>query len=244
MPLTATPDHVAVAVPSIDDSLARWRDALGGTVQWRFHNPAVFRGAAVQFAGGAFLELLEPSDAPERVSSLGGPPDFLSAFLDRFGARIHHVTLKVPDLHEAIAEVGRHGLDAVDVDDGDPSWQEAFLRPSQVGGMIVQLAATDRDVAAEAADNGAVLSPVPDSGGRLLGPRLGAPDLDAAASVWATLGGTVERSDQRITVGWGDAPLTVEIVEAGRAGPIGLRFAGTSPRPPDDVLGAAVLAAP
>ena len=145
MPIPSVPDHVAVAVPSIDDSLSRWRDALGGVVQWRFHNPAVFRGATLQFAGGAMLELLEPSEGDDRVRPTGGPDGFLTSFLDRFGAQVHHVTLKVPDLHEAIAEVRRHGLDAVDVDDTDPGWREAFLRPSQVGGMIVQIASTDRD---------------------------------------------------------------------------------------------------
>lgn len=242
MPLTAVPDHVAVAVPDIDASLVRWRDDLGGVVQWRFHNRAVFRGAALEFGNGAYLELLAPSETDERGRSTGGPTGFMEDFLVRYGAGVHHMTLKVPDLHEAIAIAADGGLDAVDVDDSDPHWQEAFLRPSQVGSMIVQLAASDRDAQAEAEAEGSDLQATPSGAARLLGPRLGTPDLDAAAAVWTTLGATVTEESDHAVVRWEGQPLTVELVPAEQAGPIGLRFEAASPRPPDATLGAAVLA--
>ena len=242
MPITSVPDHVAVAVRDIDVALQRWRDDLGGRVQWRFHNPAVFGGAAVQFRGGAFLELLQPSDSDERVLTTGGPADFMRRYLDRHGPGVHHVTLKVPDLHEALATIAEAGLDAVDVDDSDPHWREAFLRPSQVGGLIVQLAATDWTTEEQAVAEGSELQPVPDEGAVLLGPRLGSDDLDAAAATWTTLGGTVAREGDALRVRWEGSPLTIEIVPAATSGPIGLRFGGTAPRPPDERLGAAVLA--
>lgn len=243
MAIVSTPDHVAVAVPDIDASLARWCDATGGVLQWRFDNPGVFRGAVVQYVGGAMLELLMPSDAP-RVRSTGGPSDFLTTFLERFGAAVHHVTLKVPDLLAAVAEAADHGLDAVDVDTSDPHWQEAFLRPSQIGGIIVQLASTDRDTAQEAAAEGSTMQQLPDVGPSLLGPRVGVTDLDRAAAVWTALGGTVTADGTTTSVAWPGEPLTVELVRADRAGPVGLRFSGTTPRPPDATLGAAVLATP
>lgn len=244
MPISATPDHVAIAVPDIDDALARWRDTLGGAVAWRFHNPTLFRGAAVLFRGGAYLEMLMPSDAERRTGSIGGPDGFLEAYLDRHGAGVHHVTLKVPDLHGAVATLAADGLEAVDVDDSVDHWHEAFLRPSQVGGLVVQVAATDETPADLAAASGAELPPTPATGGRLLGPHLVHPDLERAATVWSALGGDVARRADGLLVSWPDAPMTVAVSAGDHAGVRGLRFTGAVPRPADPVLGPAVLATP
>lgn len=244
MPIASRPDHVAIAVPSVDDALARWQDAMGGVVQWRFHTPTVFRGAAVQYANGAFLELLMPSEATERTREAGGPSGFVDAFLDRFGPRVHHVTLKVPDLPAALATLEDAGLDAVDVNLDDPAWQEAFLRPSQVGGLIVQVASSDRSNEDWAASNGHELPGPPDDGPRLLGPQLVHDDLDRAATVWSTLGADVEHHDDELLVRWADQPLTIAVAHGERPEAIGLRVAGTAPRPADPVLGPPVLGRP
>lgn len=242
MPLTSRPDHVAIAVPHVDDALPRWRDVLGGSVQWRFHTPAVFRGASVQFHGGALLEMIMPSDAEERTRTAGGPAGFVNSFLDRFGAGVHHVTLKVPDLHEALAILDGEGFDAVDVHDDDPTWQEAFLRPSQVGGLVVQIAASDRSAEDWARANGTEVPEPPTAGPRLLGPQLIHDDLDRARQVWTVLGGTVEETDDGLLVSWEGEPLTVAVSRGERPGAVGLRFAETAPRPGDPTLGPPVLA--
>lgn len=244
MPIDARPDHVAIAVRDAAAALPRWRDHLGGVVAWRFHNPSMFRGTVLRYAGGCYLEILEPSDADERDVSLGGPSGFLESFLDRFGPAVHHVTLKVPDLRAAVDAAAAEGLDAVDVDASDPTWQEAFLRPSQIGGLVVQLAATPHTPADQAAAQGTTLPPEPDDGARLLGPRLIHDDLDEASRVWRALGAEVEQRDDQLRVAWDGAPLTVSVVAGPRRAPVGLRLAGTAPRPGDDVLGPAVLASP
>jgi len=242
VPLDSRPDHVAIAVPSLDDALERWEGTLGGKVQWRFHTPTVFRGAAVQFRGGAFLELLMPSDASERTREAGGPSGFVETFLDRFGSRVHHVTLKVPDLPAALATLEEAGLDAVDVSLDDPNWREAFLRPSQVGGLIVQVASSFNSNEDWAAMKGHELLEPPDDGARLLGPLLHHDDLDRAEEVWTLLGGTVAHDDGGLQVSWPDDPLTIVIRRGARPEAAGLRFTGTAPRPGDPVLGPPVLA--
>ena len=242
MPLETDPDHVAIAVPDIDGALARWRDALGGRVQWRFHTPTVFRGAAVQFRNEAFLEILMPSEAEERTRQAGGPSGFVRSFLDRFGASVHHVTLKVPDFAEALATLADEGFDLVDVNGDDPHWQEVFLRPSQVGGLVVQVACTDRSNEEWArADDTEVPAP-PDAGARLLGPQLVHDDLDEAARVWTALGGSVGEDDGALLVSWPGRPLTVAIRPGDDRRAVGLRFTDATPRPADPVLGPPVLA--
>lgn len=234
MPISCVPDHVAAAVPSIADAQARWRDRLGGGDHGGAAGTGAFRFHQHRFRGGGVLELIE--DASEDRTG------FVRRFLDRFGARVHHVTLKVPDLGRALGTVGASGLEAVDVDLSDERWQEAFVRPSQVGGLIVQLAATTmtNDDWAEATGF-ARSDPAPD-GARLLGPLLDHPDLDRARHVWTSLGGTIEEvGTERFEVRWGDAPLTVHVRRGEVAQPVGLRFADAPPLPADPALGPAVL---
>jgi hypothetical protein len=94
LPITSIPDHVAVGVPAIDGAATRWRDQLGGGwVMPRFPiESAGFATRQLRYRGGAKLELLEPL----------GPDSFAGQFLDRYGANVHHVTLKVPALLPAV----------------------------------------------------------------------------------------------------------------------------------------------
>lgn len=242
MSIASTPDHVAVAVPDIPTSLQRWRDVLGGLVLWDFHNPTVFRGATLGFNGGGKLELLAPSEATEREMSTGGPSGFVDAFLERFGTRVHHLTLKVPDLEAALDVLQDDGVEPIDVDLSDPSWHEAFVRPGDVGGLIVQLASTPYDDAEWAEVEGSTLPDLPTEGARLLGPTLASTDLAASRRIWTLLGATVtDDGDEGFTAAWDDEALDVRVGRGDVDGAIGLRFSGTGPRPADPDLGPPVL---
>ena len=234
MPLTCVPDHVAAAVPSIDAAHARWRGRLGAG-DWAGDGPFIgFRNHQYVFRGGAVLELLEGGD----TEGAG----FVQRFLDRFGASVHHVTLKVPDLPEALDVLAGAGLEVVDVDLTDERWQESFVRPSQVGGLIVQVAATSLAHEDWAALTGFTPTSPAEDGAQLLGPLLQHPDLGRARFVWETLGAAVTDVEEGVLEArWPDAPLTVRIRHGEVAGPVGLRFEGTSPLPSDPALGPAVL---
>lgn len=236
MPIDARPDHVAAALPDYRPSLVRWRDTLGGAQVSRFHNAPIFRGMQLRFANHGKLELLQPSEQDP------SPDNFLRRFLARFGTSVHHLTLKVPDLPAAIDILRDEGLDVIDVDLSGEHWKEGFLRPSQVGGLVVQVAwassLTDEEWAER---SGFELEPVRPDAAALHGPLLRHPDLDAAADVWASLGADVQRDDEGLLAAWEGAPLTVRVVRGDVAGPVGLRFGGTDPLPADDRLGPAVL---
>jgi methylmalonyl-CoA/ethylmalonyl-CoA epimerase len=122
-------DHVAVAVRSIKSALPLYRDALGGEYLMGGDAGGTWRWIQLRFPGGGKVELLEP---------LGD--GFLTRFLDRYGEGLHHVTFKTDDIGEAIAELEARGYELVDVDLDDPSWKEAFLRPSLAHGTLVQIA--------------------------------------------------------------------------------------------------------
>ena len=229
MPIASVPDHVAVAVPHLGTAAARWR-GLGG--EWASpllrDEQAGFGTRQLRYRGGAKLELLEPV----------GDDSFAAAFVARFGARIHHVTLTVPELLPAVGTLRDEGYDVVDVFAEGDVWHEGFLRPSQVGGVIAQIAWSQ-----PSPDDG---KPKPDAEEprgevALLGPTLTHPDLEAAEHVWTTLGGKVAHEDDALMVSWDGAPLTVRVERGEQAGPVGLRMAGVEPAEAHPVFGAAIL---
>jgi catechol 2,3-dioxygenase-like lactoylglutathione lyase family enzyme len=232
--IDAVLDHVAIAVADWSTAERRWREQLGGGRSSVGENP-IFISRQLQYANGAKLELLCPS--PQDAS----PSNFVRQFLDRFGSAVHHVTLKVPDLHAALDVLAGGGLDAVDVRDDVDYWKEAFLRPSQVGGLVVQIAQTSFDDDDWAAYTGFTREPPHAGAAALAGPSLRHPDLDEAQRLWTLLGAGVERSDTTLRCTWPDSPLDVLIEQGERAGPVHLRMHGTRALPADAALGPAVM---
>lgn len=233
MPVTATPDHVAVAVHDLDAAATRWQGELGGVWLGPRWSGGGFGTRQMRFPNLGKLELLEPDAAD----------GFAAGFLARFGPRIHHLTIKVPDLLEAIATVEAAGYDVVDVSTARDEWHEAFLRPSQVGGMIVQIARSLHDDEGWAQLAGDRLPPVGPGAPALLGPTLTHPDLTAARRLWTTLGAELEADGDGFVARWGDAPISVRVLPGDDAGPVGLRFDPDPKLPPDDVAGPGTLPA-
>lgn len=233
MPITATLDHVAVAVHSIEDAAARWHDELGGG--WVSDDleplPTPVAVRQLRYANTGKLELLQPSG-----------PGFARSFLERFGPRIHHLTVTVPDdLTAAVETLRAEGYEVVDVHtEGD--WHEAFLRPAQVGGLVVQVAWEELSEGEWFARSGHVPEE-PRGATALLGPTLTHPDLEVAERLWHGLGGTVTRTSDALLVTWPDSVLDVRVEQGPTAGPLGLRFTGADPLPGDDVAGPPVLVA-
>lgn len=235
MLVDAVPDHVAAVVPDVTAAHARWRDRLGAGDRAGDGPFIGFTNWQYRFAGGGILELLQ--GAGEESA------DFTRSFLDRFGPAIHHVTIKVPDLRDVLDDLAAAGIQLVDVDVSDERWRESFVRPSQVGGMIVQVASSTLDDDAWSALTGfRMTDPRPD-GARLLGPLLEHPDLDHVRWLWSALGADVAEVDEDTVEATWAAGITVRTRRGGAARPVGLRVAGAPALPQDPVLGPAVLPA-
>lgn len=232
--LDAVLDHVAVAVPLAGFADYWWGTQLrAGTVS-RISS-GVFTARQYRLGGGGKLELLSPD--PQDTS----PENFVRGFMARFGTTVHHVTLKVADLGAALEVLDGAGLDVVDVDIDHRHWREAFLRPKQVGGLVVQVAWSDSGDEEWARRRGhLVTAPAPDAP-VLLGPRLRHPDLSAARKVWTVLGAQVSEDGESLRCRWPASPLGVEVVAGAPAGPVGLRMTGIDPRPAEDGVSPAIV---
>jgi methylmalonyl-CoA/ethylmalonyl-CoA epimerase len=128
-------DHVALAALDTAPALRFLTGALGGTVIFGGHSIG-FRPMQVwvgtRDGDGMPVELLEPWEVERN--------DFLARFVAKHGSGPHHLTFKVQRLDDALERVRAAGLTPVNVDVSDPEWKEAFLRPLEAHGTVVQLA--------------------------------------------------------------------------------------------------------
>ena len=130
-------NHVGVATPSIDDSVALYRDLLGATkIPAPFDLPA--QGVRVCFVDtpNSQIELIEPL----------GENSPLHGFLARNPAGgQHHVCFEVPDIHEAKSEMEAKGARVL----GEPrigahGTPVIFVHPKNMGGVLVELMETPK----------------------------------------------------------------------------------------------------
>lgn len=125
-------NHVGLATPSIEGTIALYRDLLGATaIGQPFNLPA--QGVRVCFvdAPNTQIELIEPLGAE---SPLHG---FLAK--NPAGGQ-HHLCFEVPDIHSAVADLAAKGariLGAPRI--GAHGTLVVFIHPKDMGGVLVEL---------------------------------------------------------------------------------------------------------
>jgi methylmalonyl-CoA/ethylmalonyl-CoA epimerase len=127
-------DHVGIATVDSRPVLELLTGELGGTILFGKVTSG-FRWVLVRLGdadSGLNLEVLEPWKAPEG--------HFLTRFLFRWGEGLHHLTFKTNDLAAVLPDVRSAGFEPIDIDLSSPTWKEAFLRPRDTGGVLIQLA--------------------------------------------------------------------------------------------------------
>jgi methylmalonyl-CoA epimerase len=124
-------DHIGVAVASIDDSLALYRDALGMPLVHRETVSEQGVDAALLDVGDGHVELLQPL----------GPDTAVGKFLARRGAGLHHVAYRVESIDDALAAARKAGLRLIDEHPriGIRGSRVAFLHPASTGGVLTEI---------------------------------------------------------------------------------------------------------
>ena len=130
-------NHVGIATPSIEKSIALYRDLLGATtIREPFDLPA--QGVRVCFIDtpNSQIELIEPL----------GEASPLHKYLEKNPAGgQHHVCFEVPDIHQARAEMEANGAKVL----GEPrigahGTPVIFVHPKDMGGVLVELMETPK----------------------------------------------------------------------------------------------------
>ena len=129
--MKAVLDHVGIAVDDLDAALEFYAGALGLEVEASEDVPS--QGVRAHFVrvGSAALELLEATTEESPVRR----------FVDRRGAGLHHVTLRVDDVAAALVRLKARGVRLVDETprEGAEGALVAFVHPSAAHGVLVEL---------------------------------------------------------------------------------------------------------
>jgi methylmalonyl-CoA epimerase len=135
--LKATLDHIGIAVGDLAQALAFYRDALGLEVEPPEEVPSQRVRAHFVPVGEATLELLEPT----------APDSPIAKFIEKRGPGVHHVTLRVDDLHEALGRLRARGVRLIDEAprEGAEGALIAFVHPASTHGVLVELKQRRKD---------------------------------------------------------------------------------------------------
>lgn len=124
-------DHIGIAVKSLDDALAVFKDGLGLEVSGTDEVDTQKVRVAFLPVGETTFEFLEPTqdDSP------------IAKYLGSRGEGIHHIALEVPNIEEALAKVKAKGIKLINEEPvpGAHDTRIAFMHPKATHGVLVEL---------------------------------------------------------------------------------------------------------
>jgi methylmalonyl-CoA/ethylmalonyl-CoA epimerase len=124
-------DHLGIAVRSIQDSLAFYRDALGLKISGRETIEDQGVHVVLLQVGESRIELLEPVSGDTAVGR----------FIAKRGEGLHHISYEVEDLASKLDELRSRGARLLDgyPRRGAEGKLVAFLHPTSANGVLVEL---------------------------------------------------------------------------------------------------------
>jgi methylmalonyl-CoA epimerase len=129
--MKAVLDHVGIAVEDVARAIAFYRDALGLEIETPEDVPTEQIRAHFIPTGQSALELLEAT----------APASAVARFIAKRGPGLHHITLRVDDIHAVMAHLQARSVRLVDETPrpGASGSLVAFIHPSAAGGVLVEL---------------------------------------------------------------------------------------------------------
>jgi methylmalonyl-CoA epimerase len=124
-------DHVGVAVTDLGAALAFYRDVFGLDVEAPEEVASQRVRAHFIPLGAAKLEVLEATSAASAIAK----------FTARRGPGLHHIALRVDDIHAALTHLKARGVRLIDEQPRPGAEQSlvAFIHPSSAHGVLVEL---------------------------------------------------------------------------------------------------------
>ncbi len=124
-------DHVAIAVPKLEDAVPFYRDVLGLPLR-SIEEVTDQKVRVACFAlGEVRLELLEPTS----------PDSPISKFLETRGTGLHHIAFRTPEIQAELDRLKGDGVRLIDEKPrlGAEGMQIAFLHPKSTQGVLLEL---------------------------------------------------------------------------------------------------------
>ncbi|WP_286952093.1 MULTISPECIES: methylmalonyl-CoA epimerase [Aminobacterium] len=126
-----TIDHIGIAVKSIEESLKVWEVALGIACTG-------VEEVEEQKVKTAFLPV---KDTEIELLEATGDDSPIAKFIEKKGEGLHHISLRVENLEEALAELKEKGVRLIDETPryGAGGAKIAFVHPKSTGGVLLEL---------------------------------------------------------------------------------------------------------
>jgi len=122
-------DHISMAAQDWREQRERFERLFGFRFLRQFtpHPGTPFEGCVTRIRNTKIeWELLQPD----------GPESFVQRFLDQRGPGLHHLTVQVPDIEEAVAELERLDVTPFGGISQDTMWWMAYIHPRDSGGVL------------------------------------------------------------------------------------------------------------
>lgn len=124
-------DHIAIAVRNLQEEIVRYRDVLG--LEFLGTEVVAEQKVTVAFfqVGDVHIELLEPLT----------PDSPISAFIEKKGGGLHHLSLEVENVEAAIARLKAKEVRMIDERPrlGAHNARIAFAHPKSFSGVLYEL---------------------------------------------------------------------------------------------------------
>ena len=124
-------EHIGIATRSLEDAMGFWRDALELDVVAT--EEVAEQGVRVMMLpiGETRVELLEPLSEASPIAK----------FLEKRGAGVHHIAVRVDDIRATLARLKEQGLRLIDEVPrvGAGGCLVAFIHPSSANGVLLEL---------------------------------------------------------------------------------------------------------
>ena len=124
-------DHIGIATRGLQSATDFWRETLGaGAVATEEVAEQQVRVAMLP-VGESHIELLEATSAESPIAK----------FIDKRGPGIHHIALRVDDIHAELARLKESGARLIDETPrlGAGGCLVAFVHPSAANGVLLEL---------------------------------------------------------------------------------------------------------
>ena len=125
-------DHVSIAVKDMDKALDYYINVLGGEIKTpKFLDSEMgFKFYWCDFMlGGVKIELVQPLDENDPIAR----------YMKKHGEGLHHISLQVEDIKEALRKLEEDGSELLDKNVEGDGWKWAYISPKDSFGALIQL---------------------------------------------------------------------------------------------------------
>ena len=125
-------DHISMAVPE-------WKNQAVLMEQlFNFKFLREFSAGPTTPFSGCVLKIPD-SDLQWEILQPSSPQRFVAKFLNERGPGLHHITIEVPSINKAVAEMEKKGLQPFGGVSEDGVWKMTYIHPRDSGGILWQL---------------------------------------------------------------------------------------------------------